>query len=340
VTGPKIRLEFRAPAPSSLPAKQLTVAGCNGSESVFTFFDRIEIGRRRSQPARPGTLTVEDPTVSSRHCVITQEPDGRCFVRDLSRNGTRLDGRRLSPNLKTAMTDGQTLSIGKSLQLTLDFGSGDGGLVWPQEPISTTDTVGVGDLTMVSVLVGDIRDYTRLVRRADPNRLQTGIRRVFTRLEREIEAAGGTLKEYQGDAIFAFWEQCDDSNHAARACSTALRLRKLVSDLARDRSLWDLGGLPLEMDFAVATGMVNITGYGGDGALGLSMVGEPVALAFGIEKIADETTGSIIVCGATRDMAGNDFEFREVTPVDGGDPAAVSGLFSIVEAGPDAPSTG
>jgi hypothetical protein len=40
-------------------------------------------------------LLVGDSTVSFRHCVLTQHPTGRCTVRDVSRNGIRVDGRRL-----------------------------------------------------------------------------------------------------------------------------------------------------------------------------------------------------------------------------------------------------
>ncbi len=75
------------------PAKWLVgVEGAN-SDKVFLFFDRIEIGRFNPKRLLPGNLLVDDKTVSSHHCVITQDPDGRCFIRDRSRNGTRVDGR-------------------------------------------------------------------------------------------------------------------------------------------------------------------------------------------------------------------------------------------------------
>ena len=106
---------YSAPPVSQYPAKALVVeSGPNGGAS-FTFFDRIEIGRHKEGRNTPGVLLVKDPTVSTRHCVSTQDPDGRCFVRDTSRNGTRLDGRRLSPNLKTEVKVGQILSVGKDL---------------------------------------------------------------------------------------------------------------------------------------------------------------------------------------------------------------------------------
>jgi class 3 adenylate cyclase len=46
--------------------------------------------------------------------------------------------------------------------------------------------------------------------------------------------------------------------------------------------------------------------------LGLSMVGEPVVLAFRIEKFADDSTGSIIVCPITRQLTDGHFKFKSL----------------------------
>jgi class 3 adenylate cyclase len=76
--------------------------------------------------------------------------------------------------------------------------------------------------------------------------------------------------------------------------------------------VWSVGGHPLEMDFALATGLVTISGYGNEGALGLSMVGESVVMAYRIEKFANAKTGPIIACPITRSLADHEFEFRDV----------------------------
>jgi class 3 adenylate cyclase len=305
-------LSYTPPAPTDVPAKRLVSGNPDGTESIFTFYDRIEIGRLKPKQARPGVLMVDDPTVSSRHCVITQDREGRCSVRDVSRNGTRLDGRRLSPNLSTEISVGQSLSIGRDLKLILDGDPVEDGLDEGSGVSEITGTVGMSSVATVTVLVGDIRGYTQLVQKADPVLLQESVNRVFDRMEREVESLGGTLKEFQGDAIFAFWERNGTGCHATDACDAALRLKTLSTALADDRSVWALEELPLEMDFALATGPVNISGYGGDGALGLSMVGEPVVLAYRIEKYADDTTGPIIVCPMTRELTDEQFEFRSI----------------------------
>jgi pSer/pThr/pTyr-binding forkhead associated (FHA) protein len=79
----------------------------------FWFSDRLEIGRNyEGRPAVPGVLLVSDPTVSARHCVITRRPDGQCLLRDVSRNGTRVDGRRLVPHVEVVLCPGQIVAVG------------------------------------------------------------------------------------------------------------------------------------------------------------------------------------------------------------------------------------
>ena len=305
---PRPRTVYYAPAPTSHRAKRLVPDQAPSGTEGFVFYDRLEIGRFKEGRDAPGVLLVEDPTVSSRHCVITQDEHGHCWVRDVSRNGTRLDGRRLSPNLRTEMHVGQVLTIadGASFRLAGDVPSEDD----HDRPIS--ETVGVANPTLVTVLVGDIRDYTVLVQEAPSGQLHASVGRVFGRLEREVVKLGGTLKEFQGDALFAFWEQTGDSNPAQEACAAALELHRLAVEIGRDPEIWSLQEHPLRLDWALATGPVVISGHGSDGALGLSMVGESVVLAFRIEKFADDTTGAIVACPQTREMARRKFRFRDL----------------------------
>jgi class 3 adenylate cyclase len=300
-------IDYLEPAANGYPTKRLVEVG--GDSAGYPFYERIEIGRRRSGAARPGLLLVSDPTVSSRHCVVVQEPDGRCFARDTSRNGTRLDGRRLSPNSRTPIAVGQVLSIGQGLELRLE-GTAAGRPTAGE--ITASQTVGIADATLVTILVGDIRDFTLLVQRAPPEILQASVARVFGRLEQEVVAFGGTLKEFQGDALFAFWERGSTPDHAADACRAALALDRLARRLAGDPETWSVDGFPLAMDWALTTGPVSISGYGGDNVLGLSMVGEAVVLAFRLEKLAGDDTGSVVACPATKMLAARAFRFRDL----------------------------
>jgi adenylate cyclase len=182
--------------------------------------------------------------------------------------------------------------------------------VLPESYAGTTDQV---ESRTVTVLVGDIRDYTVLVQEAPTAQLQASVSRLFARLEREVARGGGTVKEHQGDALFAFWEEGLEPR-ATSACRAALALHRAAQALAADRSVWSLEDFPLTMDWALATGPVIIHSFGGNRPTGLSVIGEPVVLAFRLEKLVTNETGPIVACAETRNEAGGAFVFDSLGP--------------------------
>jgi len=304
------RLRYTAPAGGALPPKHLVWEPGTSHEEAFLFHETLEVGRLEAgRKETPGLLLVEDSTVSFRHCVVTQHPGGRCTVRDVSRNGTRVDGRRLVPNVETEVQPGQVIEVSVGVALVL-AGSG------PQLKEATAvdgRTVVAAGLTIATVLVGDIRDYTGMVRQAPPLELQQSVSRVFERLTADVVRCGGTVKEYQGDAIFAFWEGSVDGRQAVSACRAALALNARADEIAEDRHVWNVPNFRLGMDWALATGPVVIDSIGGARQrAGLSMIGEAVVLAFRLEKFATPATGPILACETTYRMAAGHFEFASL----------------------------
>lgn len=295
------RFERVPPRPGGPPAKCLVaISRAAVPEGAYEFFDQIEIGRDDDgREPMPGQLLVRAAHVSGRHCIVTQDAQGRCFVRDVSRNGTRVNGRRLMPNVESEIQLGQTLDLGGGVQFALHGEPATG----PRKAAPAKRTSVETQLTLATVLVGDIRDYTVLVRAAPSAELQQSVSRVFQRLTALVEAQGGTMKEFPGDAVLAFWEGGVDGQQAVSACRAALRLDELARQIANDRSIWTLADFPLKMDWALATGSVVIDSFGGDTPMGLSMVGEPIVLACRLEKFANDQTGRILTCPSTRQMA-------------------------------------
>jgi class 3 adenylate cyclase len=290
--------------------KQLVAYPGSPGEMRFTFYDRIEIGRfSQNRGELAGVLLVSDPTVSTRHCVVTQSADGRCFIRDMSRNGTRLDGRRLVPNVEVEVKAGQIVSVGNQVELVLEGDSVKPGADMMGQWGGTVPYV---EPVVITVLVGDIRDYTRLVQKADLAAVQQSVRRVFHRLESEVVKLGGTVKEIRGDALFSFWEENLSDNQAVDACRAALSIDRTSRELATDTGVWDIPDFPLEMEWALATGPATIASTGDDRPTGLSVMGAPVVLAFRIEKYAGIDTGRIVACPVTRDKAAAEFEFKNL----------------------------
>jgi adenylate cyclase len=308
--------------PNAAPTTSFAlVSRGEGLERRVPFAHQLEIGRRtEDREETDGVLLIQDPTVSYRHCVVYREGERSCFVRDTSRNGTWLNGRRLVPYVPARIRPGQVLSLGEGHHFVLE------GAELPtleERRPSRGGTMLENEPTEVTVLVGDVRDYTRLVSHVSAKALQSALPKIFQRLEAEIGELGGTVKEYQGDAVFAFWERHTNEECAAAACRTALALDRLGARLAQDRTLWDFPSFPLRLDWAVASGPVVILAHGAHSPMGLSMVGPVVPLAFRLEKLANEETGPIVVCERTHLLAGDAFEFRDLgrRPVKGFDEA-------------------
>ena len=304
-----VLLRYKPPRPRGT-VYLVTGEGTPG-ERRFPFCDRIEIGRLQEGIAEmPGTLLVDDPTISARHCLIARTPEGHYFVRDTSRNGTRLDGRRLLPNRDTEFRPGQTITVGSHMSFRL--------AECPEtksEHLPRLGTMAAPCSERISVLVGDIRGYTALLESSDRAMLQRAVSRVFAQLETVVHDLGGEIKEYQGDSILAFWEKLSDETPAIPACRAALALHHRVESMGHDPETWPFPGRPLAMDWAVATGPVSIQVFGRERPEELSMVGEPIVLAYRIEKAADRKTGALLVCGVTREEAEARFEFEDLGPI-------------------------
>jgi len=278
----------------------------------FPFWSRLEIGRDDGKrPEEPGLLLVADATVSRVHCVLTRRVDGRCLLRDLSRNGTRLDGRRLLPNVETGVRTGQTITVGESRSFVL-LCEALPSIVRAAAVGKSMDTVAHTDRVIATVVVGDIKDYTVLSRRDLSEETQRAVRRVFEALTALVLKLGGTVKEYQGDAIVAFWEGDESGAQAVQALRATRQLDALARRIAADPRLWPVKDHPLEMHWALATGMVLIDSIGEGQAVGLSLMGEPIVRAFRMEKFAGPDTGRILACRATRAAAGSALSFRDL----------------------------
>jgi adenylate cyclase len=212
----------------------------------------------------------------------------------------------LVPNIETDLRSGQRLLVAPDVEFVIE-----GEAVAARED-PTTATVAMPDSAFATLLVGDIRDYTVLVRRAPSAVLQQSVSRVFEALSTIVGEQGGTVKEYQGDALVAFWEGDVKGRQVMKACRAALALDVAVKRLAADRSIWQVDDFALGMDFALATGPVLIDSFGGSQVTGLSMVGEPIVLAFRLEKFANAERGRILACRVTRQMAGTGLRFRDL----------------------------
>jgi class 3 adenylate cyclase/tetratricopeptide (TPR) repeat protein len=111
---------------------------------------------------------------------------------------------------------------------------------------------------IVTLLFADLSGSTALGERLDPERLRQVLDRYFAAMRVEIEAEGGTVEKFIGDAVVAgFGTPVAHEDDAARALRAALRMQSRLPSL--NEELEAAFGVTLEVRIGVNTGEVLAT---------------------------------------------------------------------------------
>ena len=145
-----------------------------------------------------------------------------------------------------------------------------------------------------------------------------------------LEGRGGTVIQFQGDAILAtFNVPVADPAHARQAVRAALEMRTATSRLTA-------AGRTLECRIGIATGAVVAGAVGAAGRLSYTVYGDAVNLAARLEALNRERGTAVLLSGDTAREAGN-------VPVEPAGTTTVRGqsvpveLFTVQEADDDEP---
>ena len=107
----------------------------------------------------------------------------------------------------------------------------------------------------MTILFADVAGSTELGEQLDPERLRDVLDSFFAAMRREIEAEGGIVEKFIGDAVVAvFGVPTAHEDDPTRALRAALRMRRGLDRL--NRSLEDVHAIRLAMRIGVNTGVV------------------------------------------------------------------------------------
>jgi class 3 adenylate cyclase len=107
----------------------------------------------------------------------------------------------------------------------------------------------------VTVLFADLAGSTALGERLDAEALKEVMGRFFTAMREQIEAEGGTVEKFIGDAVMAaFGVPVSHEDDPSRALRAALRMQRRLGEL--NRELVTEHGVELGMGIGVNTGEV------------------------------------------------------------------------------------
>src|SRR5712691_6399697 len=162
---------------------------------------------------------------------------------------------------------------------------------------------------IVSVLFVDLVGFTARSDRADPEDVRATLRPYHARLKQEIEARGGTLEKFIGDAVMAvFGAPVAHEDDAERAVITALRILDAIPELNEAHP-----ELELAVRAAVDTGEAVVT-LGARPQEGEGIVtGDVVNTASRLQSAAP--VGSVVVGEVTYRSTRHALAYEELEPV-------------------------
>jgi class 3 adenylate cyclase/CHASE2 domain-containing sensor protein len=171
-----------------------------------------------------------------------------------------------------------------------------------------------GEEREVTVLVSDVAGFTSLSERLAPAELVRLMNRYLTEMTEAIEAEGGFVDKYVGDAIVAlFGAPLDEPRHALRAACAALRCRDRLAELNGDPEAF--GGHRLAARIGLSTGTALVGNIGSRRRFNYTALGDTVNLAARLEG-ANKIYGTAILASmATRQAAGDAIVWREIDRV-------------------------
>ena len=147
----------------------------------------------------------------------------------------------------------------------------------------------------VTVMFTDIIGFTAMTEHMAPADVATMLNRQFEVINQCIEAEGGTLDKYIGDAVMAFWGAPEHQpDHAERACRAALHIARAVAEDAAD----GIEHPPIRLKIAVHTGRLLVGNIGARARMNYTVIGDTVNTCSRIETLCgefDTGDGSIIL---------------------------------------------
>lgn len=170
---------------------------------------------------------------------------------------------------------------------------------------------GEGEVAVATIYFSDIEGFTTMCESLEPKQLIKTLNEYFSAVAEPIERHGGTITQFQGDAILASFNLPEsDPDHAAHAIQAAIETQQL---LAR-RRFGD--GIALKSRIGINSGTVVGGLVGTATRLGYTIHGDDVNLAARLEQLNKDYGTRIIVSETTADLAGRDrFAFRRLGDV-------------------------
>ena len=163
-----------------------------------------------------------------------------------------------------------------------------------------------GERKQVTVLFADVKDFTSISEKLDPEEVQTLIRECLAFFTEEIHRYEGTIAQFLGDGVMAlFGAPIAHEDAPQRALYAALSIRERLTEYSDKLKKQ---GIDFNMRIGLNTGLVVVGRIGDDLTMEYTAMGDTVNLASRMESTAEP--GTIQVAENTYRLTEGYFEFK------------------------------
>ena len=165
----------------------------------------------------------------------------------------------------------------------------------------------------MTVMFTDIKNFSNISEKLHPKELVSLLNEYLSAMSDTILEQKGTIDKYVGDAIVAFFgAPLEQSDHAKRACASAISMKKLEKALNRKFLEQGLSHIPLSSRIGINTGDMVVGNMGTEKKMNYTVMGNSVNLASRLESANKNYKTWILVSEETVKNAGEDFLFRKL----------------------------
>lgn len=170
------------------------------------------------------------------------------------------------------------------------------------------------EMREVTAVFTDLKGFTSISERIGAERTQKVLNICLGRFTEIMLKHEGMVNKFIGDGIFAFWNPViyPQADHARRACETAIDLQSGLEDLKKEQS--KRGGDEvfdeIILRIGIATGNAIVGPCGSKQKFDYTCIGDSVNVAARLESANKFYGTRLLISAATRDGAGDGFEWR------------------------------
>jgi class 3 adenylate cyclase len=170
-----------------------------------------------------------------------------------------------------------------------------------------------GEMRNVTVYFSDIADFSSIAEKIPPAELVAAMNDYLSAMTDVIEAHGGFVDKYIGDAIVAvFGAPLDEPDHATNAVRAALRCAARLPTLDRVNAAF---GRAVRQRIGLNSGEALIGNIGSRRRFNYTVMGDMVNLASRLEGTNKFYGTTVIASEATVELTGREFAWRELDAI-------------------------